>query len=317
MGVTDGLEGIARNTLSVARQVADDVLLPGVLLGVAGLGVGVWRRRTRRPALVFSILGLSAFCFHSLYYTDPLVMLLMMISLPLAAGWLFGAQAVLDWAQRQRRAARLSAWAALAAASTGLAAALASSSAPFIRGLTSDPAGLRTRQLWQSAPPGAAAMIAWGPRHFAAGFTRDVEGLRTDVLLLDHKADYRAILRDRRLVTPDYTFFNQPPAWWEERLGTAPVFSSPAPGWVEVRFTPEIRDVPPPDGLPIVVLDAHAVCAPGGLALAVTWAAARIPHADWSVYVHALAADGALLGQGDQRAPVYGLRPAAAGPPAR
>jgi hypothetical protein len=152
-------------------------------------------------------------------------------------------------------------------------------------------------------------MIAWGPRHFAAGFTRDVEGLRTDVLLLDHKADYRAILRDRRLVTPDYTFFNQPPAWWEERLGTAPVFSSPAPGWVEVRFTPEIRDVPPPDGLPIVVLDAHAVCAPGGLALAVTWAAARIPQADWSVYVHALAADGALLGQGDQRAPVYGLRP--------
>ncbi|MCU0480980.1 MAG: hypothetical protein MUE54_07180 [Anaerolineae bacterium] len=145
-----------------------------------------------------------------------------------------------------------------------------------------------------------------GTNHFAAGIGRDLTGELAHITLVDHKADYAKILADgKRLITPDYTFYTQPPAWWEARLGRIyPV--AVAPNLVEIRTSPTLADNPPAEG--IIAQDYHVVCG-DTIHLYVTWVSADVPDEDLRVFVHGLNDKGQMMAQGDQPAPVYLWRP--------
>ena len=83
-------------------------------------------------------------------------------------------------------------------------------------------------------------MLAWGPRYFAAGFARDVLGLLPGVRLVDHKADYSALLQEGALVTAAYTFYNQPVSWWEQQIGAPVYLRALAPDLVQIDTEPEL-----------------------------------------------------------------------------
>ena len=309
IGAPETLAALVTNIARVTGAVIEDMTPFGVIAGVIGLVVGVWHNHTRRSAIAFILLGISAYIFHCLLYSDLLVALLLMISLPLAFGWLFAGLAILDLVERNAsRHRKLLAPIVIAALATIYSAAQMGMNREFITELTGDHTGLDTIALFEAAPENATVMIAWGPRYFAAGFAHDVEGIRPDLTLVDHKADYRAILGQGELVTPDYTFYNQPLTWWEDRIGAPVYLSSPAPGWVQIADQLETAAVTTGDAAGISA-QAEVQCIPTGLILLVLWAAETTQTQDLSVFVHVLDADGNLIGQGDQSAPVYGLRP--------
>ena len=190
-----------------------------------------------------------------------------------------------------------------------LIAALIPANVPFIGSLVEDTTGLETIALARRAPPGSTLMLPWGPRYFAAGFARDVLGmLPGTVQLVDHRADYRAILdSERMLVTPPDTFYNQPLTWWTERAGGPLWLTAAGPGLVEISATPAL--VAPASGELPVPQDAAVFCRDGWADLRVDWAGPAEAAGDWSVFVHGVDTNGALLAQGDQSAPVFGWRP--------
>jgi hypothetical protein len=151
-------------------------------------------------------------------------------------------------------------------------------------------------------------MLAWGPRYFAASFAQDVQGELPNIQLVDHRADYAAILQHGTLlVTPDYTFYNQPVSWWEAHLGTRVYLSAAAPHLVQIKTEPELAATLPEAAIGI---QAQAVdCTADALHLRVAWVAAQVPARDLSVFVHLLDSNGNVIAQADQAAPVYGWRP--------
>ncbi len=191
----------------------------------------------------------------------------------------------------------------------GFAAAQFSSNAPFIESLTSDTTGLKTIALAQHTPPGSTLMLAWGPRYFAVGFARDVLGLLPGVRLVDHKADYNAVLQQGMLVTPAYTFYNQPVSWWEDKIGAPVYLRAVAPQLVQIDTQPELEI----DANPLVAgvfETAHRIdCFQDKIILRVAWHDEETPQRDLSVFVHLLDGAGQVIAQDDHDAPVYGWRP--------
>ena len=195
------------------------------------------------------------------------------------------------------------------------AAYLVSLNAPFIRDLTTDPTGQIAIERVSHLPPNATVMIPWGVHHHAVGFARDVLGIRPDLGLVDHKADYAAILGSSRLFTLSDVFYNQPISWWEERIGQRLYLTAPAPYLVEIATQPRVARVDglaPIDG--VIALGYGVVCHPEpttgtqSIALYVDWYTASVPERDLSVFVHVTDTDGSMT-TADQSAPVYGLRP--------
>jgi hypothetical protein len=192
------------------------------------------------------------------------------------------------------------------------AAALAAQNRPFIEALVTDPTGLETIRMAQDAPPESTLMIPWGPRYFAAGFARDVQGAFPEaVTLVDHRADFAALVgSDRPLVTPATTFYRQNADWWAEQTGGPVWLTAAGPGLVRIAAAPQLdaqeqgrdADLPTPQNAKLSCRDAF-------VNLTVDWAASKPPREDWSVFVHLLDGDGALLATGDQSAPVFGWRP--------
>ena len=177
----------------------------------------------------------------------------------------------------------------------------------FIRQLTNDPAGLETVATLEAAAPDSTVMLAWGTRYFAAAAAQLYLGQLAHINLADHKQDLIPAFHDDTLITPDYTFFNQPSAWWADKLGQAIWLQAAGPRLVHIRNAPEIIES---DAAGPSAHEAQLHCRPDRLALEVVWhAGADAPVEDLSVYVKAFAADGSLIAQGDQLAPVYGLRP--------
>lgn len=310
IGAPETAAGILVNAALINEVLATDVGLVGIALGIVGLAAGLRAPHLRRAAITFSLSGGAAYLFHIFLYTDVLSALILAITLSLAFGWLFAADRLLAWLER--RSARAF---NLGRAATGIAAltavlALNAHNRPFIRALTTDTTGLETIALARSTPPGSTLMLAWGPRYFAVGFARDVLGELPGLRLVDHKADYAALLNDGPLVTPWYTFYNQPPSWWEARLGGPIYLSAAAPKLVEIAREPVLLEAAPPVGPAGAAPNAaQLLCTDDQLFLTIDWAAPSTPPRDLSVFVHLIDADGALLAQDDRAAPVYGWRP--------
>jgi hypothetical protein len=307
MGLPSTLDGLLANFNRINTVLITDLTLPGVLVGLAGLLLGLRDARTRRAAAVLGLSALVAYAFHVLFYTDILSALILPITLSLAFGWLFAAVALLDGLRKLPRFHPVYGQGAVMALLVGLmAAALISSHVPFLRDLTTNPTGLETQNLVREAPQDAVLMLDWGPRHFAAGFLRDVMGERRDLMLVTHKADFSQLIPTRTVVTPEYTFYNRPVSWWQEQTGGKVYLSAIEPQLVRIAAQPERAAV---TGAGVQALEHTLDCTADGLNLRVAWASATVPTADRSVFVHLLDAVGNVIAQADESAPVYGWRP--------
>lgn len=304
IGAVTGLDGLIANLRLVTGTLVDDLGggIPGVGLivaGVIGLALAVRAPGSRRAGLAALIGGLSAYLFHVFVYTDVLAALIQIVTLSLALGWAWLMQAIARAAPRRRP---LLAIIAVAAGSWLIAV-----HAPAIYALTRDPSAADAIALAEDAPPGSTLMIAWGTRHFAVGFARDVQGRLPGIALVDHKADFAALIDAGTLVTPDHTFYDRPASWWAAQIGAPVTLSAVAPHLIAIRGGPELAADLPFAG--IGVLAADLICEPARLRLDLAWAASDIPERDQAVFVHLLDAHGTILAQADQSAPVYGLRP--------
>lgn len=310
IGAPGSLEGILTNVRVVTDVLITDLTLPGLAAGIIGLALGAASIRHRRLAWVMILNGGVALLFHYLFYTDILSALIIPIIVSIGFGWLLLADALLLWAAG---APGQVLWVAfvretltpilLLCLAVGLGVHLYVANAGFITSLTQDDTGLRTIALAQETPPESALMIAWGPRHFAAGFARDVLGALPGVTLVDHKADFHALAGALPLYTPDFTFYRYPVEWWAEQLGMPVYLRAPAPGLVLLATQPERGEGDALAG------DATLECRANALTLRVAWYTPDAPARDLSVFVHLLSADGAVIAQGDQSAPVFGWRP--------
>jgi hypothetical protein len=305
IGPPGSFDALLANTSQVSGALLADLTAPGLIAGAAGLLLALRDPRRRRAAATLLLFGLLPYLFHILFYTDILSALVLPVTLSAAFGWLFLADAAFFFFSR--RAPRwLAAWPVALAAGV-FAAGLFVANRPFIHAQTADRTGLDTIALAESAPPGSALMLAWGPRYFAAGFAQSVLGGLEGVRLVDHRADYAAILSGgQMLVTPAYTFYNQPVSWWEAQLGAPVYLRAVEPLLVQISTQPELAGLP----APAPSAAAHSLeCRADSIILRVDWAVGEKPSRDLSVFVHLLDGDGNILAQDDQAAPVYGWRP--------
>ncbi|MBL8133933.1 MAG: DUF2723 domain-containing protein [Anaerolineae bacterium] len=308
IGMPATLDGLIANIQMVSSTLLTDLSLLGVLLGAAGLILGAARPGTRRAAVPLLLSGGAAYLFHCFFYTDILSALILAVTFSLAFGWLFLVDAFLSlFSGRRLTLAR----AAAATAALIPAVMLFTVNRPFISALTGDQTGIETIAMAQHAPPGSTLMLAWGPRYFAVGFARSVLGALPGVDLVDHKANYRAVLAEGTLVTPSYTFYRQPLAWWEEKIGGPVYLSAVAPQLVGIATTPARSGaaLPAATAADVSVFAHRLTCTPLDLIIEVDWMAHRRPEKELSIFVHLLDHAGAVRAQDDHDAPVYGLRP--------
>ncbi len=304
IGAPGSWEGLLANFNTVNSVLITDLTAPGLLLGLVGLVIGL--RRHRRAAVTLLLSGGLAYLFHVALYTDVLSALILPIMVSTACGWAFLSDALLNVGANRRFlpiAALL-----LTGCISGLI--LLSQNWPFIQAQVTNPTGIETIALAKNMPPGSALMLDWGPRHFAVGFARDVLGELPDVLLIDHKADFKTTAAERTLLTPEYTFYNRPPSWWAEQLGSPVYLYAVAPRLIEITTTPRINAQQSPDAprLP-TAMNKTLVCKTDALWLTVNWYSREQPTQDLSVFVHLLDEGGHVIAQADQAAPVYGWRP--------
>jgi hypothetical protein len=303
IGLPGSVDGLLANFNMVNSVLVTDLTAPGIVVGLVGLFLALRSPQRRRPAITFLLGGLIPYTLHVALYSDILSAMILPITLSLAFGWLFLADWLVCRAGANRR---LAAIAALIAVSVVGIVALTSQNRPFIADLTTDTTGLEAIDLARNTPPGATLMLAWGVRHTAVGFARDVLGELPNLRLVDHKGDYAAIIARRMLVTPEYTFYNQPVSWWEERLGTRVYLRAVAPDLVQIDTQPVYGEAAVNA---ITALESTVHCISDSIVLHVNWYTPAIPEHDLSVFVHLLDASGSVMAQSDQSAPVYGWRP--------
>jgi len=310
IGAPPTSEGLIANFNLVNSVLVTDVTAPGLIAGIIGLLVGL--RMHRRAAITLLLSGGVAYVFHVLLYTDVLSALILPITLSLAFGWGFLAERVLSSQflvlSLPFLGARFPIRSLVVLGVMGVfAVVLVGQNYEFIRELTTNETGLETIALAENAPPGSTLMLDWGPRHFAVGFARDVLGDLPNIRLVSHKADFKTLVTQGALLTPEYTFYNRPVSWWEEQIGASVYLHAAAARLVQITTEREIAANPPETG--IAALEQAVRCTPEAINLYVAWVAAEQPTQNLSVFVHLLDANDGLIGQGDQSAPVYGWRP--------
>jgi hypothetical protein len=337
IGAPSTLDGLWTNISMINGVLLTDVGAVGLVAGIVGLLVGIATARHRRLAITMLLYGGAAYLFHALFYTDILSALILPVLVSMAFGWLLLGDRILslslDVQNVQRHPRRKSSKEVLSTDDPRpksvfrhfrtplarrferlafmtliilFALTLYTTHQPFIAALTSDRTGIDTIALARGAPPDSALMLAWGPRYFAVGFARDVLGELPGVTLVDHKADFAALAAEMPIVTPEYTFYRQPPAWWTEALGQPVYLRAVAPSLVEIGTAPmrAARGYGAFDAYnPVVTCDATRIT------LAVDWYTPDVPPQDLSVFVHLRDAADTVIAQGDQAAPVYGWRP--------
>lgn len=303
----ESLSTLVANFNEINSVLAADLTIPGILLGVLGLVLALRSSRHRRAALALLLSGVTAYGVHvALWYTYPLPALTLPTTLSLVFGWLFLLDALLT-KPNLRRYTRI----ALIPVTLLFCLALVWQNMSFIKVLTQNTIGLETIALAEGAPPGSTLMIDWGPRHFAVGFARDVMGELEHIRLVDHQANFAAIVAEGALVTPEYTFYSRPVSWWEERVGTRVYLRAVAPYVVQIDTSAErVQAMPGESALEeIQVWEQRLRCTPDSIILEVAWLACTKPEQDLSVFVHLLDSDKNIIAQADQFAPVYGWRP--------
>ncbi len=325
VGLRDSWEALLANFNLVNNVLFTDATLPGVFIGIVGLLYGVTVKAYRRAAITLLLSALFAYSFHVLFYSDILSALILPILVSIACGWLFAASwllpttralsAIQEFARLAppllREASGRGGWGVRGAfiilsAITFIVYAITQNQ-PFILSLTTDPRGVETIEQLRTTPANTTLMIGWGTRYSAAGFGQEVMGLLPQVTLVDHNADLATAAQDGTLITPDYSFYTFPLSWWESRLGQRVYLDVIAPRLIRVRSAPTISETIESDS--VIAVEQSAECDFRDIYLDVTWQAQSTPTRDLSVFVYLLDADGNIIAQGDQSAPVYGWYP--------
>lgn len=328
IGTPDSLSALIANFNLINRVIITDLTPLGVLAGVTGLAVGISLKKYRRAAITLTLSALSAYLFHVFYYTDILSALILPVTLSLAFGWLFLIDAVVAFNAVNRTTENVgmgSLRSRVFASSqyvflkqgylmplvftVALGLLLVLLNYPFVSELTTDTTGLQTIAEVHRAPERSTVMLAWGPRYFAVRFAQDELDELHGIRLVDHNANFAGLVANgARLITPEYTFYTQSQAWWEDRLNTPVYLQAIAPHLVELQ-TEISTPAEPPNGEGVQVIDESLTCTAENAFLDVTWYTSAVPAYNWSVFVHLVDADGNVIAQGDQSAPVYGWRP--------
>jgi hypothetical protein len=169
-------------------------------------------------------------------------------------------------------------------------------------------------------PSGPTTLMAlWGRDYWALTYAQTYRGQFPHLNLVDHNASFEAIIgRGDRLLTLQETFYEKPPDWWEERLGSL-ALTSVVPGIVEVAPQPPLRMVDVPHGAQLELGNGIQI-ASGTLDVrdrevhVIVYWQGREPMQDYSVAVHLLERNpphdaGDILAQADAQHPVYGWYP--------
>ncbi|MEA3407093.1 MAG: DUF2723 domain-containing protein, partial [Chloroflexota bacterium] len=176
----------------------------------------------------------------------------------------------------------------------------------------------RVEQLPTPSDP-TTLMALWGRDYWALAYAQAYRGQFPRLNLVDHNANFEAIIaRGDRLLTLQKTFYGKPPDWWEGRLGSL-ALTSVIPGIVEIAPDPPLTmgDVPPGARLDlgngIRIVSATVDVENQRIHVAVYWQGQGSVQ-DYSVAVHLVkrsppydAKD--ILAQADARHPVYGWYP--------
>lgn len=311
--------------LTILRLVADDLPLPLVAVGLAGLWALPRRRWLESGALTLAWLPYLALCVVIWEGDVSDALLAVKLPLPFLAG--VGLALLAGRVSAQSGLLRAIGLGALAA----VALSLAVRHGPQVHAITHDrtaTAVVDTVAALDVPPEGTATLLAlWGHEYWALRYAQTYEGRFPHLTLVDHNADVRAIIdRDDRLWTLGATFYRLPPSWWEERLGARVRLASVGPGVVEVAHkTAETRQAvasgPSLDlGFGLRIASASLTKRDGCAVLTVYWAARATPERDYSVGVHLLTVaepDGPedIAAQADQRHPVGGWYPTTAWAP--
>lgn len=322
-GLPDSQQAFQRNFDKINDIIVQGMSIPGILLGLLGLGIALRNPQYRRPSITLILAVIPNYLFAIGLFSDILAPNIFAVQLAMAFGCLFVADKVMQIASRNRQEQvhrwhtelQFAVYATLAIATIYYGLWLYDQNHKFVHGITHDRTGLDTIALAENAPPSSTFMLAWGPRFYAIGFAQDVEHQLTHIRRADHKADFDALLQQGPLITPEYTFFNQPIMWWESRLGTKIYLRAVAPYLVQIETEPRLTETPvtlPADfnvPVPVIALDAQITCTRQYIVLTVEWAAAETPSRNLHIMVHLLDADGDVIDQADQSAPIYGWRP--------
>jgi hypothetical protein len=234
-----------------------------------------------------------------------------------------GAAYLLHKLGQRRPALRLLGWAACFL----LAVFLLVGNLPFVNELTRDPTG---RDMIERLKPisGAATSfgdhptvaLPWGTDFFAAAYGLYVTQELSDLTLVDHRADFAAIINtEGRILTPGKYLNYWPPAWWEARVGEAH-YSAVTAEIIAIQRTAlsdeaaslaENFDL----GNGIRIRSATLAEAGDGKAdLTITWESMQPVERDYSVAVHWLTqfppqSPADIVAQADSVHPVQGWYP--------
>ncbi len=201
---------------------------------------------------------------------------------------------------------------------------------PLVLEVSRDPGAEETIAMAeQVAPPPDGHPVTftalWGNDYWALAYAQPFEGRLPGLNIVDHNADFAAILaRGDRLLTFSRTFYQRPVSWWAHRLGEVHL-SSAAPGIVEIRTEPLLDPTGIPSGPELDLENGLLIRSAqlewegdGRLRVTIYWQAGTPPPAlDYSVAVHLVAHDPPggpedILAQADSIHPVYGWYPTSA-----
>lgn len=304
VGWPDSFDHFQDNFERFNDLLLDELTLYAIAIGVVGLVAGVFSAKYRRPSAMLLLSTLAVYGFSTILYYEILATLVLTITVSLALGWVFLIKMLLPTKPTER----LATYALVGLVALRFAAWLYAENADWIREKTHDETGLETTALAQNAPAGSTFMLAWGPRYFAIGFAQDVQAKLQHIDRVDHRGDFARIAQNSTLVTPEYTFHNQPPLWWQDQIRSPIYLRAVAPYLVEIATTPEIAlETYIPETVEAEVVPLSYTVQDD--ALYVEWIALEKPTRNLSVFVHLLDEGGSVFAQADQHAPVYGWRP--------
>jgi hypothetical protein len=197
---------------------------------------------------------------------------------------------------------------------------------PFVLSITRDPFAetvIATAEQVASPDDDCPTTLTapWGHDYWALAYAQAYRGQLVGLGLVDHNADFRAIVeRGDRLLALSDTFYVFPVSWWERQLGRL-YLASAAPGVTELSPTPPVNatDVPAEvafdleNGLKIRAATLEWT-APDRLLLTVYWQVTQPVTEDYSMAIHLVAFDpprdgGDVLAQADSAHPVDGWYP--------
>lgn len=313
-------------TERVLAVTVDDLPAPALALGLVGpLAALVGRPRVAGRVVLGLLLAGPPFLVAALFIWEGRVSdALLAVRLPALALAGLGIALLAGAAWRWQRAAGLAA----VAATLAFTAAQAGAVRPVVWAIVTDPSAERVIRIADAAARRTdgrptTLMAPWGRDYWALAYAQAFAGRLPGLTLVDHNADFRAILaRGDRLWVLSTALYVRPLDWWRERLGVPTLaLDEPAEGVVELSPKPE-RAARPAESAPLFDLGNGVQVAaaelervaPDALELEISWRAVRVPLPDYSVAVHLVGHEPVrgpadVLAQADRSAPVDGWYP--------